>query len=118
MSVPVTPHSPYFATAPQITPAEVADFAAMGFRTLINNRPDREGGDAQALNADIEREALAWGLTYHFLPVVAGALTEEQAEAMAQLLLDSPKPILAFCRSGTRSTYLYHYALDVAPHAE
>ena len=48
MSVPVTPHSPYFATAPQITPTEVADFAAMGFRTLINNRPDREGGDAQA----------------------------------------------------------------------
>ena len=54
------------------------------------------------------------GLEYAYLPVVSGAITPEQVVEMAKLLKSMPQPILAFCRSGTRSTFLYQLALQNA----
>jgi uncharacterized protein (TIGR01244 family) len=99
-----------FATAPQLIPADMAAVAAQGFKTVINNRPDGEGGPDQPLSADVQAAALAAGLQYHHLPVVAGQITPEQAKAMADILAVAPEPVLAFCRSGARSTQLRQLA--------
>ena len=99
-----------FSVAGQLTADDITAVVAQGFAALINNRPDGEGGNAQALNSDIERAALAAGLHYVYLPVIAGAITPDQARAMREALAIAPAPVLAFCRSGARSTQLYKLA--------
>ena len=99
-----------FSVAGQLTAHDVNAVAEQGFATLINNRPDGEGGNAQALSSDIEQAALAAGLHYVYLPVIAGAITPAQALAMREALDNAPAPALAFCRSGTRSAQLYKLA--------
>ncbi|MCG3170895.1 MAG: Beta-lactamase hydrolase-like protein [Pseudomonadales bacterium] len=94
------------AVAPQISVDDVAQAVRLGFRTLINNRPDGED-PAQPSAREIEAAARAAGLEYHHLPVVSGALGPRDAHAFAALLARSPAPVLAFCRSGTRSTMLW-----------
>jgi uncharacterized protein (TIGR01244 family) len=90
-----------FTTAPQISVADVAEAARQGFRTIINNRPDGEQPD-QPASAEIEAAAKAAGLAYHHVPVVGGP-TPDQVEAVKQIIADAEAPVLAFCRSGTRS---------------
>jgi uncharacterized protein (TIGR01244 family) len=90
-----------FTTAPQISVEDVEEAARQGFRTIINNRPDDEQ-PGQPTSAEIEAAAQAAGLAYHHLPVVGGP-TPQQVEATQAILADATKPVLAFCRSGTRS---------------
>jgi uncharacterized protein (TIGR01244 family) len=97
--------------APQLTPAAMAEAARVGFRSVINNRPDFEHGPGQPTNAEIEAAARAAGLEYRFLPVDGGYQSPEQVASFAQLLQDLPPPVLAFCRSGARSARLYSLAL-------
>ena len=99
-----------FSVAGQLTADDITAVVEQGFASLINNRPDGEGGSAQALNSDIEQAALAAGLHYVYLPVTAGAITPAQALAMREALAIAPGPVLAFCRSGTRSAQLYKLA--------
>ncbi len=96
-----------FSVAGQLQPGDMATMAAQGFASVINNRPDGEGGSAQALSRDIEQAAHAAGLYYVYLPVIAGAITPEQVRAMREALSTVPPPVLAFCRSGARSAQLY-----------
>jgi uncharacterized protein (TIGR01244 family) len=90
-----------FSVAPQLQPEEVAEAAAQGFRLLINNRPDGEapGQPSSAVMAAAAREA---GLDYLHLPIV-GAAAPGQVEAMREAVAGAAGPVLAFCRSGTRS---------------
>jgi len=106
MSLPVTQHSSTFATIGQLMPDDMAGVAAMGFQSVINNRPDGEGGPDQPTSAQMAQAAQAAGLTYAYLPVVAGMITADQARAFAQWLGEQPGPVLVFCRSGARSTQL------------
>ena len=99
-----------FSVAGQLTADDITAVVEQGFAALINNRPDGEGGSAQALSRDIEQAALAAGLHYVYLPVTAGAITPAQALAMREALAIAPGPVLAFCRSGTRSAQLYKLA--------
>jgi uncharacterized protein (TIGR01244 family) len=94
--------------AGQIAPEEVADLAARGVTTIVNNRPDGEEY-GQPPGAEIEAAAKAAGLDYHFIPV-GGGLSHAQIEAMAAALGEARGPVLAFCRSGTRSTLLWALA--------
>ena len=110
MAVSPTRHTDAFATAAQISPADVGQIAALGYRTLINNRPDGEGGAGQPTSAEIEAAARAAGLQYAHLPVISGQITEPQARRFAELLATSPTPVLAFCRSGARSQNLFRMA--------
>ena len=96
--------------APQLDPAAMAWAAQAGFKSIINNRPDFEGGPDQPTSAAIETAALAAGLRYAHLPVSPAVQTPEQIARFAELLAELPKPLLAFCRSGTRSGKLYHAA--------
>jgi uncharacterized protein (TIGR01244 family) len=96
--------------AGQLDTAAMAWAAQAGFKSVINNRPDFEGGPDQPTSASIETAARAAGLAYAHLPVAPAVQTPEQIAAFAQLLADLPKPILAFCRSGARSGKLFHAA--------
>lgn len=99
-----------FAVAPQLEPADLAAVAAAGFRSVINNRPDLEGGAAQPLSAAMAAAAAAAGLEYAYLPVVPSNIRPEEVTAMAALLARLPQPVLAFCRSGARAAKLYQLA--------
>ncbi len=94
----------------QLDPASMAEVARMGFRAVVNNRPDYEGGYEQPTNADIEKAARAAGLDYRYLPVSGNFQSPDDATRMAHLLRELPRPVLLFCRSGARSTRLYMMA--------
>ncbi len=110
MSLPLQQIAPDFCVAPQLEPAAMAEVAAAGFKSVINNRPDLEGGAEQPRSADVEAAARAAGLEYRHLPVNGAYQSPEEIEAMRTLLESLPKPILAFCRSGARSTRLFMQA--------
>lgn len=98
--------TPGLNVSSQITPADVALAVKQGFKAIINNRPDGESQD-QPEAAEIRYAALQHGLEYRHLPVVSGALTDRDADAFAALLAELPGPVLAFCRTGTRSATLW-----------
>lgn len=104
--LPIRQVLPQLCVAPQLTPEAMAEAAAMGFRSVINNRPDFEHGPGQPTSAEIEAAALAAGLVYRFLPVDGGYQSPQEIAQMAQLMQELPGPILAFCRSGARSARL------------
>lgn len=93
--------------AGQIAPADVPALAAAGVTNIVNNRPDGEE-PGQPTGAQIAEAAWAAGIGYVHLPV-AGGLSDEQVAAMAEIL-DRPGVALAFCKSGTRSTFLWALA--------
>ena len=97
--------------APQLTPDAMAELARLGFKSVINNRPDFEHGPDQPTSAAVEAAALAAGLQYRHLPVDGGWQSPEQIAAFAVLLKELPAPVLVFCRSGARSTRLYQQAM-------
>ncbi len=106
-----TPHvqtlSAQVSVTAQLEPADMAWAAANGYRSVINNRPDFEGGDDQPTNAAMAAAAQVAGLSYAFLPVEPSFQSTEEVAQFAKLLTTLPAPVLAFCRSGTRSGKLY-----------
>jgi uncharacterized protein (TIGR01244 family) len=106
-TLPLRQITPSFSVAPQLAPEAMAQAAAAGFKSVVNNRPDFEYGPDQPTNAAIEAAALAAGLEYRFLPVDGGYQSPEEIAAFADLLRELPAPVLAFCRSGARSTRLF-----------
>ncbi len=99
--------SPEVCVAPQLDPAAMQWAADNGFKSVINNRPDFEGGPDQPTNDAIAEAAAAAGLQYAFLPVNGSYQSPEEITRFGELLASLPKPVLAFCRSGARSTKLY-----------
>ena len=89
----------------QIAPDDVA---ALGVTTIINNRPDGEE-PGQPTSDAIEAAARAAEIDYRHIPV-AGGISQPQVAQMADALAQAKGPVLAFCRSGTRSTYLWALA--------
>lgn len=91
----------------QLTPADMPALAAAGFRAVINNRPDSEGGAGQPTSAALEAAATAAGLAYSHLPVPPAGHSTDDGRQMAERVARLPKPLVAFCRSGRRSQALY-----------
>ena len=102
--------SPDVCVAGQLDPAAMAWAAQVGFKSVINNRPDFEGGPAQPTHAAMQAAAQAAGLEYVFLPVQGAYQSPEEIARFAQLMQSLPKPIRAFCRSGARSGRLFQAA--------
>lgn len=109
-TLPLRAVAPDVCVAPQLTPDAMAEAARAGFKSVVNNRPDFEHGPGQPTSAEIEAAATAAGLQYRHLPVDGGYQSPEEVAAFAQLLAELPRPLLAFCRSGARSTRLYMLA--------
>ncbi|MDG4650563.1 TIGR01244 family sulfur transferase [Roseibacterium sp. SDUM158017] len=98
------------SVAPQITPQDVQIAADRGFRAIICNRPDGEGMDQPNFD-EIEAAAARIGLEARYLPITAGKVGDEDAEAFGRLLTELPGPVLAYCRTGTRSATLWSLAV-------
>lgn len=95
-----------FVAVRQLSVGDVDEAAALGIRLIVNNRPDGEEA-GQPSSAEIEAAARAAGLEYRHIPV-AGGFPPEQVEKVALALEQGP--VLAFCRTGTRSTFLWALA--------
>jgi uncharacterized protein (TIGR01244 family) len=107
MSLPLQALTPDISAAPQLSPEAMTEVAAMGYKSVVNNRPDFEHGPNQPTSAELEAAAQAAGLEYRHLPVAGGYQSPEEIEAFAELLEELPRPLLVFCRSGARSTRLF-----------
>ncbi len=95
-----------FVSVRQLAVDDIDEAAASGIRLIVNNRPDGEE-PGQPTSAEIEAAARAAGLDYRHIPI-AGGFPPEQVQAMAEAMEQGP--ILAFCRTGTRSTFLWALA--------
>jgi sulfide:quinone oxidoreductase len=94
------------AVGPQIAAADVAAIAAAGFHSIVCNRPDGEGAD-QPLFSEIERAATQQGMQIRYLPVESGKVTDAQAAEFGMLMARLPRPVFAYCRTGTRCATLW-----------
>jgi len=92
--------------SPQIDLDDLAQAVKLGVKHIINNRPEDESDD-QTPGAVIEQAAKDAGLTYTAIPITHGGFSQGQVDAMTAALGESDGPILAYCRSGTRSTLLW-----------
>jgi uncharacterized protein (TIGR01244 family) len=98
-----------YAVAGQITPAQVAEIKAAGFKSVICNRPDAEQ-PGQPTAAEIKAAVEAAGLTFRHIPVVSGHITGDDVDKTAAALAELEGPVFAYCRSGSRSTNLFMMA--------
>ena len=99
----------HISVSGQISPEDIAALKAQGYTTIINNRPDGEAPDQPAA-IEIEAAAKAAGLGYHHIPLGRTGVTAEMVEQTKAALEQSEGPVFAFCRSGTRSTWLWALA--------
>lgn len=97
------------SVAPQIDPAQMPDIAAAGFVAIVNNRPDGEEG-AQPTGDAIRAAAEDHGLAYTAIPITHAGFSMPQVTAMIDALGAANGPVLAYCRSGTRSCNLWALA--------
>jgi sulfide:quinone oxidoreductase len=98
-----------FSVSPQILPSELKDAAALGFKSIICNRPDGEAPD-QPNAAIVETAAREEGLAFGYVPVTSNGVSQADLRLMTAKLAELPKPILAYCRSGARSGKIWEMA--------
>jgi sulfide:quinone oxidoreductase len=105
--------TPTLSVSPQILPQQVASLAKSGFKSIICNLPDGEGGSGQPGFDQIAAAAKAAGMQSAYLPIVPGQAGPAEAAAFRDLLTRLPTPIIAFCRSGNRSASLWTMSQSV-----
>ena len=98
--------TPRLFASPQITLAEVDAAAAQGIGLIVNNRPEGESDD-QTPGDEIAAACAAHGIAYVAIPVTHAGFSQPQVQAMAAALAGTDKPVLAYCRSGTRSATIW-----------
>ena len=97
-----------FAVSPQILATDIPAIKEAGFRAIICNRPDGEGVDQPGFE-EIQAAAAAQGITAQYVPVKAGLVTDTDVADFGAALKDLPRPVLAYCRTGTRSASLWSF---------
>lgn len=110
MSIQITQHSSEFSTTAQIQPEDVAEIAQLGFKTIINNRPDFEGGAEQPTSEQIRLAAEKLGLIYVHIPVIPNQIQPNQIADFSSAFALAAKPVLGFCRTGNRAGSLFKLA--------
>lgn len=98
--------TPSLSVSPQLTEADVAQAARDGFRAIISNRPDGEE-PGQPSASEMQALAASHGMGFSHVPTVGGKISEEDVAGMADALMRLEGPVLAYCRTGTRSTTLW-----------
>ncbi len=94
------------SVSPQVLPGELTAIAALGFRAILCNRPDGEGAD-QPSHQELAQAANLLGLAFAYMPVTSGKITGADVLAFDEALSSLPAPVLAYCRTGTRSATLW-----------
>ena len=105
MAPQLFPLAPGVTVAGRLDRADIDALAKAGVRTIINNRPDGED-PGQLPATEARRIAEAQGIVYHHIPITAATLSRADVDAFAAALRDAPAPVVAHCRSGTRSALL------------
>ena len=105
--------TPNVTAVPQPSVDDIAELADRGYRSIIGNRPDGEAPDQPAWK-ELKAAALARGMEAVHIPVVASKIGEADVRAFREALERLPKPIAAFCRTGTRSTLLWALANEAS----
>ena len=95
------------AVCDQLQPADLADIAGRGFRTIVNNRPDGEAWMGQPRAASLDKAAARAGIASHHIGFTLPTLTAEHARRLKNVLDSADGPVLAFCASGFRSALLW-----------
>jgi sulfide:quinone oxidoreductase len=98
--------NPDLSVTPQLLAADLPAVHAAGFRSIICNRPDGEGADQPGF-LEIERAAQALGIEARYLPADSGKVSDAMGERFGLLVRELPGPVLAFCRTGMRSTTMW-----------
>lgn len=98
-----------YTVSPQIEVEDVNELAKAGYRSVMCNRPDGEEPGQTGFSL-IAEAAEAEGLEVRSVPIVSGMITPEALDEFRTALRDMPKPMLAYCRSGTRCTMLWAIA--------
>jgi uncharacterized protein (TIGR01244 family) len=102
------------AVAPQPILSDFQEFRRLGFTTIVNNRPD--GEDPNQLGSAAEEEAArAAGLGYVHIPVMSTGMNEDDARLLKETIEQAPGPVVAHCKSGARSFYLWVLSGDLDP---
>ncbi|WP_175765583.1 bifunctional protein tyrosine phosphatase family protein/NAD(P)/FAD-dependent oxidoreductase [Burkholderia ambifaria] len=102
----IRPLTDLLSVSPQIAATDLPALQAAGIRAIVCNRPDGEGAD-QPTVAEIRAAAAPFGIAVHYLPVDTGKVTDDQAAQFGALVTTLAGPVLAYCRSGTRSATLW-----------
>ncbi len=98
--------TPHLSVTPQVLVAELETVAQMGFKAIICNRPDGEGPDQPSFK-EMELAAMALGIPMRYLPAETGKVSDADGKAFGELLATLPGPVLAYCRTGMRSTTMW-----------
>jgi len=106
----ITPYSADLSVCAQIDPSDIQAIKTRGYRAIICNRPDSEATDQPSF-AQIASAAQVAGLEARYIPVIPGQMGPLDVTAFAEAMQVLPKPVLAYCRSGARSTTLANAAL-------
>ena len=109
-----TPLDDRIMVSAQISIDDVATAKAHGVGLIINNRPEDESAD-QTPGQAIAAAAAAAGIAYVAIPVTHAGFSHAQVVAMDSALAQAgDAPVLAYCRSGTRSTLLWALTMAAA----
>ena len=103
---PLMQLAPGLTAAGALSADNIEALAASGVKTIVNNRPDNED-PGQLPAADARKLCEVHGIAYHHIPFVAATLTKAQIDAFEQVLMTGSHPMVAHCRSGTRSTMIW-----------
>jgi uncharacterized protein (TIGR01244 family) len=103
---PLAELAPGLSAAGKLDRADIEALADAGVKTIINNRPDGED-PGQLAAADAKKLAESRGIAYHHIPFTAATLTKAEVDAFAATLASANGPVVAHCRSGTRSTLVW-----------
>jgi uncharacterized protein (TIGR01244 family) len=106
MTAEIIPLAPGLSVAGRLDREDIDALARAGVRTIVNNRPDGED-PGQLPAAEAKQLAAAHGIAYHHIPITAATLTRGDVDAFAATLRDAAQPVVAHCRSGTRSALLW-----------
>lgn len=96
------------SVSPQIMPQDMEAIKEAGFRAIICNRPDGEGADQPSFE-EIEKAAKKAGIEAAYVPITSGVVRDEDVAAFGAALKDLARPVLAYCRTGTRSATLWSF---------
>lgn len=106
----VTQLDPQFATASQLTPADLPALKAQGVNVVIDMRPDGEAAD-QPTSTQMQQAAAQQGMAFFYIPIAHGAISASSVDMLQQVLANKPGKITAYCRSGKRASRSYALAL-------